>query len=241
MAALLTVLAIGAGLALGLRNGGNLGRVLHYRPELWQAGAGGLLVQLVIRVSGVSGGWAVVLEILSALALLAFTIANIRLGGMVVIALGLFLNLVPTVVDWGVPTSRDALVSAGVIEKNTTGRIELAGARHVATNDDSLTWLGETIALPTGQVISFGDVLLQVGYLLVTASLVRGRFVRRDRDGDYRRRIAPLGQGPARRRGPGLHPSRMTQLAGARRRTRADEAPEPDDEWDADEVWDDGE
>lgn len=71
--------------------------------------------------------------------------------------------------------------------------MKLEGARHVATDDDTLTWLGETIALPTGQVISFGDTLLQFGYLFVTASLIRGRVLRQDGGGDYRRRIAPVG------------------------------------------------
>jgi len=226
MAALLTLGAIVAGLVVGLGNGGSLDRIRQYEPQVWQAGLAGLFVQVIIRVGGLSGGWAVVLEIISSLALLAFAVANIRLGGMVLVVAGLALNLVPTVIDWGVPTSRDALETAGIVEKSANGTIKLEGARHVATSADSLTWLGETIALPTGQVISFGDGLLQVGYLLVTASLVRGRVLRRSGAGSYRTRIAPLGQGPARRRGPGLHPSRLDPRALRGQRARADDDPD---------------
>lgn len=231
MAALLTVLAVIAGLGIGLSNGGSLDRVRTFRPEIWPALAGGLLLQLVIRVGGLEGGWAVVLELVSAIALIAFGVANLRVGGMVLVVVGLGLNLLPTLLNWGIPTSRSALVTAGVIEKGTTGTVELEGARHVATDGDWLRWLGETIALPTGQVISFGDIVLQVGYLLVTAALVRGRVLRHDVAGDYRRRIAPLGQGPARRRGPGLHPSRLDPRS-ARGRGPGGGRAQPDDRGD---------
>lgn len=223
MAALLTLFAIVAGGVLGIANGGRLDRVLEYRPHLWPALAGGLFLQLVIRVAGLDGSLAVVLEIMSALALLAFAATNVRLGGMVLVVAGLALNLVPTVVNWGMPTSRDALVTAGIVEESASGSVELDGARHVATDDDSLTWLGETIALPTGQVISFGDTLLQFGYLFVTASLLRGRVLRDPGTSTYRSRIAPLGQGPARRRGPGLHPSRLDPTAVRSTRRRPEE------------------
>jgi len=216
MAVLLTLVAIVAGGVFGLANGGRLDRVLHYRPHLWPALAGGLVLQLLIRVTGVEGTLAVLLELVSAAALLTFAAANIRVGGMVLVVAGLSLNLVPTLIDWGIPTSRDALVTAGVVDSGERGEVQLEGPRHVATDDDSLTWLGETIALPTGQVISLGDVLLQFGYLFVTASLLRGRVVRSADDGSYRRRIAPLGQGPARRHGPGLHPSRLDPCTPAR-------------------------
>lgn len=216
MAALLTVLAIGAGVALGLANGGSFERLRHLRPDMWPAGAAGLALQVLIRLTGMSGTLAVLVEIVSAIALITFAVANIRVGGMVLIVAGLGLNLLPTVVDWGIPTSRSALVSAGVIDDRPEARVELDGPRHVATSDDTLRWLGETIPLPTGQVISIGDVLLQIGYVLVVSSVLRGRVLRRPMDGEYGRRIAPLAEGPARRRGPGLHPSRLDHQ-GSRR------------------------
>jgi hypothetical protein len=209
MAALLTVLAVAIGIGVGLANGGSLDHVRRFRPQRWQIGVAGLAVEVLIRVSGMSGSPAVVLDLLATVALVVFVFANIRLGGMVLIAAGLILNLLPTFVNWGMPVSRGALERADVIDQGSTGRVELEGPRHVASDDDWLTWLGEVIALPTGQVISFGDGVLQAGYLLTTAALLRGRRVRRTNEGNYRRRIAPLGEGPARRRGPGLHPSRL--------------------------------
>ena len=215
MAALLTVLAIAAGVARGIANGGRFERVLHFRPELWPVGAAGVAVQFLLRVTGIGGGWAVAIDILSGIALIWFALANIRVGGMVLVVAGLMLNMVPIVINWGMPTSLDALVRSGIVADPPPAVVDLDGPRHVATADDSLRWLGEVIAVPTKQVISFGDGLLQIGYLLVTASLLRGRIVRRDPDGDYPRRIAALGRGPVRRRGPGTHPSRLDRGIGS--------------------------
>ena len=50
------------------------------------------------------------------------------------------------------------------------------------------------------------------------------------------RRIAPLGQGPARRHGPGLHPSRLDPRAmAAARRARGDSGAGPEEAFDEDE------
>ena len=220
MAALLTLLAIVCGVVLGRAYGGNIDNLKSYRPHLWQALAGGIALQLLIVVGGLDGGWAVGVELISSVALLCFAVANIRLGGMVLVVAGLALNLIPTLFDWGIPTSRDALVTAGIVEDSDRGEIRLEGPRHVATDADTFTWIGETIALPTGQVISPGDALLQFGYLLVTASLLRGRVLRHTGGNSYRSTIAPLGRGPAPRRGPGLHPTRLDPRGLGTRRTR---------------------
>lgn len=209
MAAVLLALALGAGFALGRACGGDLSRLRHVRPEMWQFLVGGLLLQAIVRVSGVGGSWAMLLEIPSALALITFAVSNIRIGGMVLIATGLTLNFVVTVINWGMPTSESALISAGITTKAAADTVSLNGPRHLASSDDLFRFLGEVIALPGGLVISIGDVLLHLGYVLVVASLMRGRRVRRDLDGNYERRIAPLGRGPAPRRGPGTHPSRL--------------------------------
>lgn len=209
MAAVLLVLALGAGLALGRVYGGDFSRLLRTRPDMWQLLAVGLAFQALIRLLGVGGSWAMLLEIPSALALIGFAIANIRIGGMVMVAVGLTLNFVVTVINWGMPTSESAMISAGITTKAAASTLSLDGPRHLATSDDLLRFLGEVIALPGGLVISIGDVLLHIGYVLVVASLMRGRRLRRDLDGDYERRIAPLGRGPAPRRGPGTHPSRL--------------------------------
>ncbi len=125
MAALLTLLAIVCGVVLGLAYGGNIDNLKSYRPHLWQALAGGIALQLLIVVGGLDGGWAVGVELISSVALLCFAVANIRLGGMVLVVAGLALNLIPTLFDWGIPTSRDALVTAGIVEDSDRGEIRL--------------------------------------------------------------------------------------------------------------------
>lgn len=230
MAAVLTVVAIVGGIVLGLANGGSPQNLRRFHPELWQVGVGGLAVELVLRVGGWSGGVAVLADLLATGALLAFAVANVRIGGMVLVVAGLAMNLVPLTLNWGTPTSAAALERAGVVEKGAGTSARLEGPRHVADGDDWFRWLGEVVALPTGQVISLGDGVQLIGYLLVTASVLRGRRVRRT-DGSYRARIAPLGAGPARRRGPGLHPSR---LEGTVTRRRAPASRDLDDASDLD-------
>ena len=88
-----------------------------------------------------------------------------------------------------------------------------------------LGFLGDVIPLPWGQVISIGDVLILVGLALVVASILRRYEVGRPSghhgrggSGDYSPALAALGRGPAPRRGPGLHPSRLGGPEGGRRR-----------------------
>ena len=154
MAALLTVLSIIIGIAIGATNGGTLERALLWRPAAWQLLAAGIALQLLLRTGWLGGGWASLVEVISSVCRRVFAAANIRIGGMVLV-------------------------------------------------------LGEVIPMPTHQVISLGDLVLLCGYALVIASVMRGRTVRRTAGGTYRERIAPLAKGPANRRGPGLHPSRL--------------------------------
>ena len=216
-----TVLAVLAGVGLGLVNGGSLANALRWRPLLWPLAAGGLALQVLIRVTSVSGGLAVLLEVVSTLLLLGWCAVNLRTPGVVVILVGLALNLVPTVVNWGIPVSRDAVAAAGLVENGSIDRTELTGPRHLA-DGDHLAFLGENIALPTGQVLSIGDLVMQLGYLLTVAAVLRGRRLK-PADGiptvPYRQAIKALGEGPMPRRGPGTHPARS---AAARR-------PKPDD------------
>ena len=92
----------------------------------------------------------------------------------------------------------------------------LNGGREVA-DGALLGFLGDVIPLPWGQVISIGDIIWLVGLALVTASVMRRYEVgrrgrpgaRRGRSGNYSDSLSALGRGPAPRKGPGLHPSRL--------------------------------
>ena len=229
MALVPTLLALGVGLALGLHWGGQLSNVTTWVPPLWQALVAGLVLTVLVDVVPVGGGFMAFLSIVGTGLLLAFAVVNVRIGGMVLVVAGLGLNLLVTLVNWGTPVSRGALESAGVVSGSAQA-LTLHGGRKLA--DGTLFgFLGDVIPLPWGQVISIGDVLLLVGLALVTASVVRryevgsGSRSGPGRGGyggprDYRSALDALGRGPAPRRGPGLHPSRLDgPSTGRRRRT----------------------
>jgi hypothetical protein len=174
-AAVPTLIAVLAGIALGLAGGGSFDNLLRWRPVAWQLVLGGIAIQLLFRLLPISGTFAVVLDVISMLLMITFVVLNIRVAGMVLILVGLVLNLVPTILNNGMPVSPDALVSAGLVEREDLALVELEGPRHVETDDDSLTFLGEVIAIPTGQVISFGDIVLLFGEMLTISALLRNR------------------------------------------------------------------
>jgi hypothetical protein len=217
-----TLLAIGIGLGLGVHWGGQLSNLLGWRPPLWQLLAGGVALSMLVDVLPFSGGFMALLAIVSMGLVLGFAVVNIRLGGMVLVAAGVGLNLFVTVINWGTPVSGSALEQAGVVDDAGVAGLALTGGRRLA--DGSIFgFLGDAIPLPWGQVISIGDIAVLVGIALVTASVVRRYEVGGGGTGfggprDYRTALDALGRGPAPRRGPGLHPSRLGSTGSGRRR-----------------------
>ena len=213
MALIPTLVALGVGVWLGHRWGGNLGNVLDWRPEVYPVGITGLVLYVVSDVASLHGSPAVLLSLLSTGLLVGFAVANIRTGGMVLVAAGMGLNLLVTLLNWGTPVAGSALVSSGVVD--STEQLEglvLSGGNEVAEGA-LVGFLGGVIPLPWGQVLSIGDLLWLAGLALVTASVMR-RYVVRGRRGARRPRgytdsLSALSRGPAPRRGPGLHPSRL--------------------------------
>ncbi len=222
MALVPTLLAIGIGIGLGLYWGGSVSNALEWIPPLWQALVGGLALTVIVDIVAWSGPFMTFLSVLATGALLAFAVINIRIGGMVLVAAGLGLNLFVTVINWGMPVSTSALTSAGIVTTQQAKHLVLTGGRTV--DGSLLGFLGDVIPLPWGQVISIGDVLVLVGLALVVASVLRRYEVGRPSgpgrgsSGDYRSALDALGRGPAPRKGPGLHPSRLPGSGGTRRR-----------------------
>lgn len=222
MALLPTLVALGIGVGLGLRWGGRLEHLLEWRPAQPLALAAGLVVSALLDLAGWGGSFGVLLLLVASGALLWFAVLNVHVGGMVLVVVGLGLNLLVTIVNWGTPVSGSALVSAGVVDEAALDTVELTAGRTLA-DGALLGFLGDVIPLPWGQVISIGDVVILVGIVLVTASVVRRYQVRgsaRPRGSgrgmiggpsDYRTALDALGRGPAPRRGPGLHPSRLDE------------------------------
>ncbi len=237
MALLPTLLAITAGAALGVHWGGRVDNLFAWRPPLWQALVGGVVVLTFLDLLPIGGSFAVLLRVLALGAVVAFGIVNLRVGGMVLVVVGTSLDLLVTVVNWGMPVSGSALVSAGIVDEADLAAVQLNGGRELAEGA-LLGFLGDVIPLPWGHVISIGDVLVLVGVVLVTASVARRyqvggggasnyesrnglRLVGRAGPTDYRSALDALGRGPAPRRGPGLHPSRTPLNTDRRRRPSA--------------------
>lgn len=215
MALIPTLLALAAGVGLGLRWGGTPGNVLEWRPALWQVGLAGVSLMVLCDVVGLHGTPAVLMRLVASGLILAFGVTNVRTGGMVLVIAGVGLNTLVTLINWGRPVSASALVSSGAV--GSAGELSgavLNGGRELA-NGAIFGFLGDVIPLPWGQVISVGDVLWLAGLALVTASVLRRYEARPRPDGRrqgnrmYRDSMSALNRGPAPRRGPGLHPSRM--------------------------------
>ena len=85
---------------------------------------------------------------------LAFGVANVRTGGMVLVIIGIGLNTLVTLVNWGMPVSASALVSSGAVDSagELAGAV-LNGGRELAEGA-TLGFLGDVIPLPWGQVPS---------------------------------------------------------------------------------------
>ncbi|HTN99754.1 MAG TPA: DUF5317 family protein [Microthrixaceae bacterium] len=228
MALLLTVIAIAIGAVLGFRWGGSIDNIIEWRPPLWEALVGGVAILVLVDLIGLSGGFAAFLVLLATAAILAFAVINIRVGGMVLLVAGLGLNFLVTLLNWGMPVRANALVSANIVEQKDLPNVVLSGGRSIS-DGAILGFLGDSIPLPWGHVVSIGDLLILAGTCLVTASVMRVYQVGGGRRGyagrrgpqDYSVAMEALGRGPAPRRGPGLHPSRMNQkgpqLGGPRR------------------------
>lgn len=229
MALLPTLLALAVGVALGVRWGGSFRNVSQWRPVLPLLGAAGVALMILDDLAGLEGTPAVLLRLVALGCVCGFAVLNIHTGGMVLVAAGFALNLLVTLVNWGMPTSVGALVSSGIADDPASAEaLSLTGGREVA-DGAVLGFLGDTIPLPWGQVISLGDVLWLIGLSLVTASVMRRYEVRAVRRGghahggpnrsgsrngsrgSYTQSLSALGRGPAPRRGPGLHPSRSSE------------------------------
>jgi hypothetical protein len=230
-----TLFAIGVGLALGLRWGGDLANLLGWRPPLAGALFAGVVLTAVVDLAPWRGTPATLLSLTAMALLLAFAVLNVRVGGMVLVVAGLGLNLVVTLLNWGTPVSRAALEASGAVRDASSPGLVLTGGRTFA-DGALLGFLGDVIPLPWAQVVSVGDLLLLTGLALVTASVVRRYEVGRRPAGrrrgglplsslgptsDYRNALDALGRGPAPRRGPGLHPSRLGADGVGRRRRSA--------------------
>jgi hypothetical protein len=168
----LTLTAVALGLALGLTLPAKRTRFARprvYKPGLLVAGVAGQSV-----VARLDGGGAYFLMALALGALVWFAVENLHLVGMGVVAVGLCANIIPVILNQGMPVRAKALLHANVVDAADVSSVELSGGRHIEQTDDKLMVLADIIPLPAAQqVLSFGDLIIFVGTIDVIAHLVR--------------------------------------------------------------------
>ena len=103
-----------------------------------------------------------------------FAIANLHLTGMGVVAIGLCANIVPIVLNQGMPVRPSALVHANVVEEWRLTNVDLSGGRHLEQPSDRMVGLSDIIPVPAAQqVVSFGDLIIFVATIDVIVHLMR--------------------------------------------------------------------
>jgi hypothetical protein len=172
-----TIVAVVAGLVLGLASGGRprnatsrpvRGIVVLAAAVALQALPPALDLGDTVGLACVLGSYAL---------LLAFTLANVRLVGMPVVLVGLLLNVVVITANAGMPVRAEAILA---VEHHRTPA-EVAGLtfgakRHLETPEDRLTFLGDIVPVrPFHQVVSFGDLVLALGMADVVFRLLKPR------------------------------------------------------------------
>jgi len=155
---------------------------LRYAPAIFAALA--LQIVVISLVPGGSPGLHRALYIGSYALAAVFVVANHRIVGMRILALGATLNLVAILANNGVmPASRSALRTAGRLA-STTDFLNSAAVQH-----PRLRYLGDILAVPRAvplaNVYSIGDVCIALGVAIAIHGLAGSRLVPRAR------RVAP--------------------------------------------------
>ena len=165
--------AIVVGVLVGLLRGGRFGNLGEAAFRLWPLLVLGVVVQ---GAAAFIGDGAVPVILLSYALLIAFCAANLTHAGMGVVLVGIVLNLVVIGVNGGMPVRQEAIVAAGIATHEEVPELEFGAKRHLETDDDRLTWLGDIVPVPVAaEVLSFGDLAMSVGVSAVLANLLRPR------------------------------------------------------------------
>ena len=168
--------AVPIGLVAGLLLGGRLDRLAEVRFRWPWLAVAGLLVQVVLFTpagDALAGGLGPAIYVASTAVVFVVVLANRRLAGMPVVALGALSNLAAIAANGGaMPTTAEALATAGLDGPG-------ANTNSVVVADPALRPLTDVFAIPAGvplaNVFSIGDVLIGVGIVVVIVAAMRGR------------------------------------------------------------------
>jgi Family of unknown function (DUF5317) len=157
--------------------GGRLGALVEVRlRRVWAILLGLGLEVVAIDLPGLSEGARAALLVAAYPVLAVFLVANWRLPGMPVVALGGALNLLAIAVNGGImPASPAALAGAGL------DRAGPGFQNSAALDDPRLALLGDVFyipaAWPLSNVFSVGDVLIALGVAWAVHGICRSRLV----------------------------------------------------------------
>jgi hypothetical protein len=152
------------GIVAGYATGGRLRHLVEHPVSLWPLLVLGVALQVLASNGTVLTG--------ALLCLLAFCLANLRLVGMAVVAVGLALNALVIAANGAMPVRPAALARADV-------EAQIEGTRRLEAPGDRLTFLGDVLPVrPLGLVLSFGDLIVAVGTADVVVHLMRRRRAR---------------------------------------------------------------
>ena len=153
-----------------------LGRVhVRYAPAIF--GALAIQIAIISVVPGGSPGLHRILNVGSYALAAVFVVANRRLAGLRLLALGATFNLLAILANNGVmPASRSALRTAGIRSSSTQFQ------NSAAMPHPRLLFLGDVFpvphAVPLANVYSIGDVCIAIGVAIAIHSLAGSRLVR---------------------------------------------------------------
>ena len=156
-------LALVAGAAVGLFVRGSTDYFLATRVVFWPIPAVGVALQALVG-SGLGVPYPSLLTAIS-LVLIAVTCAmNLHLTGASLILLGTTLNLIPLVLNGYIPVTVDAVVSAGITDRESIELVRLGAARAFRTGEETLWFLGAAVPISwLKEVFSFGDLIVACG------------------------------------------------------------------------------
>lgn len=174
---LILLIAVAAGVLIGLATGGRLSGLGDFRLRMWPLLLGAVAVELVVGDLPSGPRW--VLGLAACVAAGIWCMVNRpggrRVAGPELIGLGAALNAVVMAADSGMPVSRSALLQAhlGGISDVTRGHLY----KHAAmTGHTTLRPLGDIIPVgPLRTVVSAGDVLMLAGVVVTVAVATRTR------------------------------------------------------------------
>lgn len=177
----LAIILLGAGVVAGLARGGKVTNIAQVDLRFAGFVFAGLGIQVIAELwaafvdPGLRTRAGIPILMVSYALLIAFVVANRRLPGAILIAVGLALNLIVIAANGGMPVSLSAAQAAG-LDPSGAGFLATA-VKHQVMDSQTLLWfLGDWIPVPLIRtVVSIGDMVLGMGIFLLTERLIRYR------------------------------------------------------------------